>query len=98
MASMFCGVLSVSRQAIWVNNFTKVEDIIGKAQILIGEKIMKQNLQDKIATSPIDTTLNKAKVRLMMDGGWDQRASGKAYNSLSGRQVSVGARTKKVCY
>ena len=31
-----------------------------------------------------------------MDGGWDQRASGSAYNSDSGRHVSVGARTRKV--
>jgi hypothetical protein len=33
----------------------------------------------------------------MMDGGWDQRASGKAYNSSSGCVVSVGGYTKKVC-
>jgi hypothetical protein len=33
----------------------------------------------------------------MMNGGWDQRASGKAYNSSSGRLVSVGSRTNTVC-
>jgi hypothetical protein len=32
-----------------------------------------------------------------MDGGWDQRASGKACNSASGRHVSIGGRTSKVC-
>jgi hypothetical protein len=33
-----------------------------------------------------------------MDGGWDQRASGKAYNnSASGHHVSVGGWTNKVC-
>jgi hypothetical protein len=40
--------------------------------------------------------LKKAKLTLMMGGGWDQRASGKAYNSASRRHVSVGARTNKV--
>jgi hypothetical protein len=45
----------------------------------------------------MDLELNKAKLTLMMDGGWDQRASGKAYNSSSGRVVSVGPRTNKVC-
>jgi hypothetical protein len=40
--------------------------------------------------------LKKAKLTLMVDGGWDQRASGKAYNSASGRHVSLGARTTKV--
>jgi hypothetical protein len=56
-----------------------------------------QNLQNEIAVSPMDLTLNRAKLTLMMDGGWDQPASGKAYNTLSGRLVSVGPRTNKVC-
>jgi hypothetical protein len=43
----------------------------------------------------IDPVLNRAQVTLMMDGGWDQRASGKAYNRPV---VSVGAQTNKVCY
>jgi hypothetical protein len=33
----------------------------------------------------------------MMDGGWDQKASGKAYYSASGPHVSAGGRTNKVC-
>jgi hypothetical protein len=41
--------------------------------------------------------LQKAKLALLMDGGWDQRASGKAYNSAAGRHVSVGGQTNKVC-
>jgi hypothetical protein len=35
--------------------------------------------------------------KLMMDAGWDQRASGKVYNSSSGQVVYVGPRTNKVC-
>jgi hypothetical protein len=42
---------------------------------------MKKNLENEIAESPWDTVLEKAKLTFMMDGGWDQRASGKAYNS-----------------
>ena len=46
MASTFGGVLVVSRRSIWHTEFTKVEEIIGKAEIMLGEKIIKKNLQD----------------------------------------------------
>jgi hypothetical protein len=97
MASTFAGVMSLSNRSIWLNNFTHVEQMIGMTQIRIGKEIIHTNLQNEIAASPMDLTLNKAKVTLMIDGGWDQRASGKAYNSSSGRVVSVGPRTNKVC-
>jgi hypothetical protein len=71
--------------------------MIGKAQIRLGKRIIRSNLQKEIALSPMDLELNKAKVTLMMDGGWDQPASRKAYNSSSGRVVSIGPRTNKVC-
>jgi hypothetical protein len=80
-----------------LDNFTDVEQEIGKAQIALGKKIIKENLQEEISLSPMDLELNKAKVTLMMDGGWDQQASGRAFNSSSGRVVSVGPLTNKVC-
>jgi hypothetical protein len=83
MASTFGGVLSISWRFIWIDCFTKVEELIGKAQILLGDKIMKNNLQDEVALSLMNTTINWAKVTLMIDGGWDQRVSGKAYGSAS---------------
>jgi hypothetical protein len=98
MASTFCGVMSVSRRSGWNRCFTSVEEQLGKAIILLGERIIKKNLENEIAVSPWDTDLEKAKLTFMMDGGWDQRASGKAYNSSSGRVVSVGGYTGKVCY
>jgi hypothetical protein len=76
--------------------FTIVEEILGKFQIWLGKKIMAKNLKNEIALSPMNDELKKAKLTLMMDGGWDQRASGKAYSSASGRHVSVGAQTNKV--
>jgi hypothetical protein len=54
--------------------------------------MFQKNLQNEIAASPMDLTWTS-----MIDGGWDQRASGKAYNSLSGSVVFVGPRTNKVC-
>jgi hypothetical protein len=97
MASTFGGLMSLSRRSIWLDNFTDVEQEIGKAQIALGKKIIKENLQEEISLSPMDLELNKAKVTLMMDGGWDQRASGRAFNSSSGQVVSVGPLTNKVC-
>jgi hypothetical protein len=59
--------------------------------------IIGDNLRNEIALSPINKDLQKAKLTLMIDGGWNQRASGKAYNSASGHHVSVGGWTSKVC-
>jgi hypothetical protein len=98
MASTFCGILSVSRRPGLNRCSTTVEEQLGKAIILLGERIMKKNLENEIAESPWDYVLEKAKLTLMMDGGWDQRASGKAYNSSSGCVVSVGGCTQKVCF
>jgi hypothetical protein len=97
MASTFGGLMSLSRRSIWLDNFTDVEQEIGNAQIALGKNIIKENLQEEIALSPMDLERNKAKVTLMMDGGWDQQASGRAFNSSSGRVVSVGPLTNKVC-
>ena len=98
MASTFSGVMALCRPSMWRKCFSIIEQMIGKAEILLGKEIIRRNLENEIALSPIDPVLNKAKVTLLMDGGWDQRASGKAYNSSSGRVVSVGGRTKKVCH
>jgi hypothetical protein len=98
MASTFCGVMSVSRRSGWNRCFTTFEEQLGKAIILLGERIMKKNLENEIAESRWDTLLEKAKLTFMMDGGWDQRASRNAYNSSSGRVVFVGGYTNRVCY
>jgi hypothetical protein len=96
-ASTFSGLMSLSSRSIWATTFTEVEELIGIAQIRLGKKIIAKNLEDEIAVSPMNHTINRRGVALNMDGGWDQRASGKSYNSPSGRVVSVGGRTKKVC-
>jgi hypothetical protein len=49
--------------------FIRVKELLGKAIILLGERIMKQNLQNKIAISPWNLRLERAKLTLMMDGG-----------------------------
>jgi hypothetical protein len=97
MASTFGGVLSISKRSIWIKCFTQVEEMIAKSQIVLGRRIIAENLSKEIALSPMNEELQQAKLTLMMDGGWDQRASGKAYNSASGRHVSIGGRTNKVC-
>jgi hypothetical protein len=69
MASTFCGVMSVLRRPGWNRSFTTVEEQLGKAIILLRERIMKKNLENEIAESPWDTVLEKAKLTFMMDGG-----------------------------
>jgi hypothetical protein len=87
---LWSGVMSILRRSGWNRCFTTVEEQIGKAIILLGEIIIKKNLENEIAESPRDSVLKKAKLTLMTDGGGDQRASGKAYNSSSGHVVSIG--------
>ena len=84
VASTFGGLLSISRRSIWTDSFTQVEEIIGMAQIRLGKRIIAENLEEEISLSPMDLALNRAKVVTGMDGGWDQRASGKSFNSPSG--------------
>jgi hypothetical protein len=78
MAFTFGGLTSLTRCSIWLGNFSEVEQMIGKTQIRLGKLIISSNLQKEIALSPMDLELNKAKITLMMDGGWDQCASGRA--------------------
>jgi hypothetical protein len=60
MASRFSGLTPLSRRLIWMENFTEVEQMIGKAQISLGKTIISANLQKEIALSPMDLELNKA--------------------------------------
>jgi hypothetical protein len=75
MASTFGGLLSISKRSIWMVCSTIVEELLGKFQIWLGKNIIAENLKNEIALSPMNDELKKAKLTLMMDGGWDQRAS-----------------------
>jgi hypothetical protein len=61
--------MSLSNRSIRNNHFTEVEILTGKAPICLCKFFIKHNLQNEIAFSPMDLTLNRAKVTLMMDGG-----------------------------
>jgi hypothetical protein len=98
MASTISGCLSLSQRSVWVNHFSKVEQLLAKAEIKLGKKILEENMIAEIAASPLDPVLKRAMLTMLMDGGWDQRASGKAYDSCSGRVIGVGGITRKVCH
>jgi hypothetical protein len=49
MASTFGGLTSLSRRSIWLDNFSEVEQMIGKTQICLGKKFVSSNLQEEIA-------------------------------------------------
>jgi hypothetical protein len=53
MTSTFGGLTSLSRRSIWLDNFSEVEQMIGKTQIRLGKKIISSNLQEEIALSPM---------------------------------------------
>jgi hypothetical protein len=39
MASTFGGLTSLTRRSIWLDNFSEVEQMIGKTQICLGKKL-----------------------------------------------------------
>jgi hypothetical protein len=97
MAPTFGCLLLVSKRSIWIECFSKVEQLMGKYQIALGKRIIAQNLRYEIALSPMNNELQKAKLTLMMDGGWDQRASGKGIQQCLWPSCVPWGRTNKVC-
>jgi hypothetical protein len=60
MASTFGGLLSISKWAIWIRCFSQVEELLAKFQILLGKKLVANNLKNEIALNPMNEDLQKA--------------------------------------
>jgi hypothetical protein len=59
MAPTFGCLLLVSKRSIWIECFSKVEQLMGKYQIALGKRIIAHNLRDEIALSPMNDNLQK---------------------------------------
>jgi hypothetical protein len=77
------------------NCWTDVEGEIGKAEVVLGKDILVTNIENEKSLSEKDL-LGRSKLATNMDGAWNNRGSGKSYNSDSGHHLIVGNRTKKV--
>jgi hypothetical protein len=75
--------------------WTDIESEIGKAQVGLGKDILKANIEEEKSLSSVDS-LGRSELDTNMDGAWNNRGSGKSYNSDSGHHLIVGNRTKKV--
>ena len=74
--------------------WTDIEAEIGKAQVGLGKDILKANIEEEKSLSSVDS-LGRSNLDTNMDGAWNNRGSGKSYNSDSGHHLIVGNRTKK---
>jgi hypothetical protein len=71
------------------NTWTNIEETLGKAQIELGKIILGENIEKEKSLFKQD---NKSRYLfcVSIDVGWNNRGSGKAYNSDLGHHINVG--------
>jgi hypothetical protein len=92
--AVFGGLLSIFGDPM-KSQWTEVETEIGKAEIMLGEEIIEANLEEEKSLSEKDK-FGRSKLSVAIDAGWNNRGSGRSYNSDSGHHLMVGNRSKKV--
>jgi hypothetical protein len=75
--------------------WTKIEEELGQMLIKLGTKIIEENILNETSLSEKDKE-GRSKLYVSVDACWNNRGSGKAYNSDSGHHLTVGNRTGKV--
>jgi len=75
------------------NQWTAVQELIGKVIIGVGEEILEENLHIECLLSPIGEGGRRA-LDVASDTRWDKRGSMRTYNSLSGCSVAFGLRSQ----
>jgi hypothetical protein len=70
-------------------HWTDIESDIGKAEIRFGQEIIEANLEEEKSLSEKDK-FGRSKLSVAIDAGWNNRGSGRSYNSDSGHHLMVG--------
>jgi hypothetical protein len=108
-AAMLLAMLDLPGGNSIADNYQMIESKIGKIERDVTDKLLDQQLQEEIRVTyesegksysewvnkPVSER-EKARLTVSFDMGWQKRACGCQYNSLSGHAFIVGARTKKV--
>ena len=90
-AAVVGGMLSITPNAFH-NTFTDIEVEIGKKQVSAGTTILDENVEKEKLLSEV----NKDSQHLFcvaIDNAWNNRGSGRSYNSDSSHHITVGNRT-----
>jgi hypothetical protein len=90
-ASVLGGTLSIVENAFH-NTWTKIEESVAKVQIEAGKVIIGENVEKEKSLSKTDDK-GRYLFCVLIDAGWNNRGSGRAYNSDSGHHITVGNRT-----
>jgi hypothetical protein len=74
------------------SKWSVLEEAIGKTQVLLGNDILSENIEREKELSKQDK-YGRYLFCVSIDGGWNNRGSGRAYNSDSGHHITVGNRS-----
>ena len=77
------------------SRFSEIEEKIGIFEIILSKYIIDENVKEEMTKSMVDE-LGRYLINATMDGGWNHRGSGRAYDSDSCQHVVYGAESKKI--
>jgi hypothetical protein len=89
-AAVMGGMLSIAPSA-FANTWTDMEVEIAAAQVSLGSDILDENIMKEKQKSVCKD--NNYLFCVSIDNGWNNRGSGKSYNSDSSHHITVGNRT-----
>jgi hypothetical protein len=90
-AAVLGGMLSIGTDVL-KNTWTKLEEAIGAAQIRMANTVINENIEKEKALSKMDD-MERYLFCVSIDAGWNNRGSGKSYNSDSCHHITVGNRS-----
>jgi hypothetical protein len=85
-------VLSIAPKAFNVKWTSMEQEEVAKLQILLGETIIDKNIEKEKALSEQDD-LGRYLFCVSIDAGWNNRCSGKSYDSDFSHHTTVGNRS-----
>jgi hypothetical protein len=93
-AAVVGGMLLIAPN-VFNGKWTPMEEELAKIQVSLGEDIIDKNIEKEKALSEKDD-LQRYLFCVSIDAGWNNRGSGKSYNSDSGHHITVGNRSSLV--
>jgi hypothetical protein len=78
------------------HRWTELEESVAVDQIILGEAILDENLENEKKMSRYSAIDNYWYASLSIDCGWLKRSSGRRYDSNKGHSIVVGNMTRKV--
>ena len=88
--------LGISNYVHSFGNFKKMEEELGRYEIMVSEELLSVHVKQEMSLSPIDLLNGLKMICGSSDGAWITQGSGKGYKSVLGHVPLVGSRTKKI--